>query len=286
MSEFWTFVIQNIRLVRFRDMLDIAIVAFVIYNGVKLVKETRAAQLIKGIIIFVVATQVANWLELNAIGYLLANTMQVGVLAIIIMFQPEIRRVLEKMGTSTVAGNFFGTSDEINDVANAVCESSKYMAEHKIGALMLLERNTKLGDIMKTGTALDAQISSQLLINIFMSNTPLHDGATIIGGNKIKASACFLPLTQNNSFSKELGTRHRAAIGVSEVADCISVVVSEETGKISIAMNGELRRGVTVDELRSTIIDEMGNDTHQKSDVKPEKVNIVSRLMQWMVKKK
>ena len=267
-------------------MLDIAIVAFVIYNGVKLVKETRAAQLIKGIIIFVVATQVANWLELNAIGYLLANTMQVGVLAIIIMFQPEIRRVLEKMGTSTVAGNFFGTNDEINDVANAVCEASKYMAEHKIGALMLLERNTKLGDIMKTGTALDAQISPQLLINIFMSNTPLHDGATIIGGNKIKTSACFLPLTQNNSFSKELGTRHRAAIGVSEVADCISVVVSEETGKISIAMNGELRRGVTVDELRSTIINEMGNDTHQKSDVKPEKVSIVSRLMQWMVKKK
>ena len=283
MSDFWTFLIQNISLIRLRDIVDILIVTFVIYNGIKLVKETRAVQIIKGILILVIATLVANWLGLNAIGYLLANTMQVGVLAIIIVFHPEIRRVLEKMGTSTV-GSIFGSNNEIEDVADAVCQASQYMAEHKIGALMLLERNTKLGDIMKSGTALDAQISPQLLINIFMSNTPLHDGATVIGGNKIKASACFLPLTQNNNFSKELGTRHRAAIGVSEIADCISIVVSEETGKISIAMDGELKRGVSVEELRNTIIRVMGNDNQSSED--EVKSGFVDKISQWVVKKK
>ena len=283
MSELWTFLIQNFSLIRLRDVLDISIVAFVIYICVKFVKETRAVQLIKGIIILVVATQVANWLELNAIGFLLTNTMQVGVLAIIIMFQPEIRRALEKMGTSAGSGTFFNGTDEVSDVADAICEASKYMSERKIGALMILERNTKLGDIMKSGTALDAQISPQLLINIFMSNTPLHDGATVIGGNKIKASACFLPLTQNNSFSKELGTRHRAAIGVSEIADCISVVVSEETGKISVATNGELIRNISVEELKNTIVRIMGNDNEQIEST--EKNSIVDRISRWMVKK-
>lgn len=285
MSGAIEFIIQNIRLIRLRDIIDIAIVAFIIYKGVMLVKETRAVQLIKGIIILVIATQVANWLQLNAIGFLLSNTMQVGVLAIIIMFQPEIRRALEKMGTSTIAGNFFSTNDEITDVADAICEASKYMSEHRIGALMLLERNTKLGDIMKSGTALDAQISPQLLINIFMSNTPLHDGATVIGGNKIKASACFLPLTQNNSFSKELGTRHRAAIGVSEIADCISVVVSEETGKISVAMNGELERNVNTEQLRNTIINIMGSDNEQK-DNNDAKQSLFEKIAHWMVERK
>lgn len=286
MSGAIEFILQNIRLVRFRDIIDICIVAFIIYKAVILVKETRAVQLIKGIIILVVATQIANWLQLNAIGYLLSNTMQVGVLAIIIMFQPEIRRALEKMGNSTIAGTFFATNDEIADVADAVCEASEYMSKHKIGALMLLERNTKLGDIMKSGTALDAQISPQLLINIFMSNTPLHDGATVIGGNKIKASACFLPLTQNNSFSKELGTRHRAAIGVSEITDCISVVVSEETGIISVAMNGELNRNVSLEQLKEIIVSIMGNDNDQKESNSSKKRSFFEKIAQWMVKKK
>ena len=283
MSELWTFLIQNLALIRLRDVLDIGIVAFVIYICVKFVRETRAVQLIKGIIILVFSAQLADWLGLNAIGFLLANTMQVGILAIIILFQPEIRRALEKMATSAVTGSFFNGNDEISDVADAICEASKYMSERRIGALMILERNTKLGDIMKSGTALDAQISPQLLINIFMSNTPLHDGATVIGGNKIKASACFLPLTQNNSFSKELGTRHRAAIGVSEITDCISVVVSEETGKISVATNGELIRNISVEELKNTIVKIMGNDNNEIEN--SDKSNLISRISKWMVKK-
>jgi len=283
MSEFWTFLIQNLALIRFRDILDISIVAFVIYICVKFVRETRAFQIIKGIIILVVFAQLADWLDLNAIGFLLTNTMQVGVLAIIILFQPEIRRALEKVATSSVKGTFFNDTDENSIVIDAICEAAKYMSSEKIGALMILERNTKLGDIMKSGTALDAQISPQLLINIFMSNTPLHDGATVIGGNKIKASACFLPLTQNNSFSKELGTRHRAAIGISEITDCISVVVSEETGKISIATNGELIRNIHIDNLAKTIVKIMGNDDENVENT--DKHNLITRISHWVVKK-
>lgn len=279
MGEVWSILIQNIRLIRIRDFLDILIVACVIYGGFRLVKETRAVQIVKGIVALVIAAEVADWMDLNAISYLLSSTLQVGVLAIIIMFQPEIRRALEKIGTTT--GQFFNSTDEIEELSDAVCEAAEYMAERKIGALIILERMTKLGDIMKSGTMLDARISSQLLINIFMSNTPLHDGAVIISGNKIKAAACFLPLTQNNSFSKELGTRHRAAIGVSEVADCLSVVVSEETGKISVSANGNLNRNVSVQDLKKTIIKEFGTG----DDKLPSKKTFISKIADWMVKK-
>ncbi len=279
MGEVWSILIQNIRLIRIRDFLDILIVACVIYGGFRLVKETRAVQIVKGIVALIIAAEVADWMDLNAISYLLSSTLQVGVLAIIIMFQPEIRRALEKIGTTT--GQFFNSTDEIEELSDAVCEAAEYMAERKIGALIILERMTKLGDIMKSGTMLDARISSQLLINIFMSNTPLHDGAVIISGNKIKAAACFLPLTQNNSFSKELGTRHRAAIGVSEVADCLSVVVSEETGKISVSANGNLNRNVSVQDLKKTIIKEFGTG----DDKLPSKKTFISKIADWMVKK-
>jgi len=283
MGEVWTFLIQNIRLVRIRDILDILIVAFVIYGGIRLVRETRAAQLVKGILALVVAAQLADWLELNAISYLLASTLQVGVIAIIVMFQPEIRRALEKIGNTTAAGQLFNSTDELEEMADSICEATTYMSERKIGALIILEKTTKLGDIMKSGTMLDAQVSSQLLINIFMSNTPLHDGATIISGNRIKASACFLPLTQNNSFSKELGTRHRAAIGMSEIADSISVVVSEETGRVSVASDGNLKRNINPNELKKIIIKELGNDDNAKP---VQKLTFVNKFMDLVVKKK
>ena len=284
MGEVWTFLIQNLMLIRIRDILDILIVTFVIYGGIRLIKETRAAQLIKGIIALVVFAQVADWMDLNAISFLLNNTLQMGLLAIIIMFQPEIRRALEKIGNTAVASQLFGTTDDIKELAENVSAASKYMSDRKIGALIILERNTKLGDIMKSGTILDAHISEQLLINIFMSNTPLHDGATIISENRIKAAACFLPLTQKSDFSKELGTRHRAGIGVSEEADCISVIVSEETGKISVAINGELKRAINAAELKATIIKELGNDEQQETAV--QKIPLINKISSWVVKKK
>ncbi len=284
MAEFWTFVIQNLRLVRIRDILDILIVTLVIYGGIRLVKETRAAQLIKGIIALVVFAQVADWLDLNAISFLLNNTLQMGLLAIIIMFQPELRRVLEKIGNTAAASQFFSTTDALEELADSVSQASKYMADRKIGALIIMEKNTKLGDIMKSGTLLDAKVSEQLLVNIFMSNTPLHDGAAIIGENRIRAAACFLPLTQNNSFSKELGTRHRAGIGVSEIADCIAIIVSEETGKISVALDGELNRAITYQELKKIIIKELGNSEEQESSA--QKFPLINKIADLVVKKK
>ena len=283
MGDIWAFIIQNLRLVRFRDYIDILIVAFIIYGGIKLVKETRATQLVKGILAFVLVAQISNWLDLNAVSFLLANTMQLGLIAILIMFQPEIRRSLEKIGNITGGSNFFNSSDELETMAEHICEASKYMTEKKIGALIILERNIKLGDIIKTGTALNADISPQLVTNIFMSNTPLHDGAVVIGGGKIKAAACFLPLTQNNSFSKELGTRHRAGIGVSEVADCVSLILSEETGKISVAIDGELKRNISLDALKKLIIKELGTDEHEEIE---QKLPFLNKIIGWVVKKK
>jgi len=284
MAEFWTFIIQNVRLIGINDIIDIIIVAAVIFGVIRLVMATRAAQLVTGVVALLIASRLVEWLQLNAISYLLSQTLQVGIIAIIVMFQPELRRALEKIGnTATNAGQFFSSTDELEEIADAICESSGYMSEHKIGALIILERSTKLGDIMKTGTMLDAAISPQLITNIFMSNTPLHDGAAIISGGRIKAAACFLPLTQNNSFSKELGTRHRAAIGISEVADCISIVVSEETGKISIATDGALKRNVSLQNLKETIISALGSDDNQKL---VQKSTFISRITDWMVKKK
>ena len=177
------------------------------------------------------------------------------------MFQPELRRALEKVGTTSIS-KFLKINDEDepeNDIEE-ICIAVSKLAATKTGALIIIERKTKLGDVMASGTFVDSAISHGLLVNIFVPNTPLHDGAVIIGDSRIKAAACFLPLTQNNSFSKEMGTRHRAAIGISEVADCIAIVVSEETGIISMAMNGSIEREFTSDSLKNKIIEILESD--------------------------
>lgn len=253
MADILAFLMDNIRLVRITDILDIAIVTYAIYKCIMLIKETRAAQLIKGVIVLIILLQLSGWMRLNVTNYILSNTMQVGVFALVVLFQPELRRVLEKMGTTTMRRFFSQDFETDENITPAVCEAVEYMASQKIGALILMERNTKLGDIMTSGTELNAKVTPQLIINIFTPNTPLHDGATVIGNNVIKASACFLPLSQNNELSKELGTRHRAAVGVSEITDCLAVVVSEETGAISIALNGNIKRNITVKQLEQTL---------------------------------
>lgn len=235
------------------DIIDIAIVAFVIYKAIKMIKETRAEQLIKGIVILLVVLQLSDWLQLDAINYILRNTMQLGLLALLIVFQPELRKGLEHVGRSNI-GSFFKVEnkEEIlkrKDVISNICYACGNLSRNKIGALIVIERETKLGDIIHTGTAIEAIVSSQLLENIFFPNSPLHDGAAVIRNNKIAAANAYLPLTEDNTLSRELGTRHRAAIGISEISDCIVVVVSEETGKISIARNGSMTRNLTVDTL-------------------------------------
>lgn len=256
--------------IRFADIIDMAIVAFIIYHTIRLIRETRAEQLIKGIFVLIILLQLSIWFGLNTMQWILQNTMQLGFLALLVVFQPELRRALEQMGRSSI-GRVLTLHSREETVSNTIEEVSRavdVLAKNKVGALICMERLTKLGDIIKTGTQLGADITAELLVNIFVPNTPLHDGAVIIGGNKVLAAACFLPLTHNNDLSRELGTRHRAAIGLSENSDAIVIVVSEETGKISIARDGDLTRGLTVETLKKaltkTLQDETGAERKKK----------------------
>ncbi len=281
MNTVFGYITDNISMIRIRDILDIIIVAYLIYKGAKLVRETRAAQLVKGIVILVVVTQLSGWLQFNSLNYILANVMQVGLMAILIVFQPELRRTLEKVGTSNF-GKFFSAVEEydVENIASQITEAADYMSSQRIGALMVVERGTKLAEIGKTGIDVNADVSSQLLINIFIPNTPLHDGAVIIGENKVKSAACILPLTDNNNINKQLGTRHRAAIGISEYSDCIAIVVSEETGKISLASNGALTRNLTADTLNKALVKFMSDN--KSADASFAK----AKFKNWTVKKK
>ncbi len=241
-----------------KAIIDIGIVTWVIYKLIILVRETRAWQLIKGILLILVATEMSGVLEFKTINYLLRSMLSVLAIGAIVLFQPELRRALEKIGRSRFkdllsfddAADFrVQTTAVIEEIVKACVDmSSKY-----VGALIVIEREVRIGEIINTGTQLDSQVSSELVINLFVPDTPLHDGAVVIRDNKIKAAACFLPLTDNPNLSKELGTRHRAALGITEVSDSIAVVVSEESGKISFALNGGLTRNLTPDTLRKAL---------------------------------
>ncbi|NLL82508.1 MAG: TIGR00159 family protein [Tissierellia bacterium] len=229
---------------RVRDVVDIIIVAIVLYRIYLLLKETRAEQLAKGIVILLVLAKITEVAELYTITWILNGAMTVGAIAVLIVFQPELRRALEYIGR----GRFFVKplaeirGENLSNVVEELVEATASLSRQKIGALIVLERHTGLNEVAETGTRIDGLVSSTLLINIFIPNTPLHDGAVIIKDDKIKAAACFLPLTDNTSLSKELGTRHRAAIGISERSDCLAIIVSEESGAISIAENGTISR--------------------------------------------
>lgn len=280
MSGFLAFIMDNLRLVRISDIIDVIIVSYAIYKCIKLIKETRAAQLIKGVIVLVILLQISGWFRLNVTNYILSNAMQVGAFALVVLFQPELRRILEKMGTTTVNKIFTQEYETDESITPAICDAVEYMASQRIGALILMERSTKLGDFLTSGTELNAKVTPQLLINIFTPNTPLHDGATVIGNNVVKASACFLPLSQNNELSKEMGTRHRAAVGVSEITDCMAIVVSEETGAISFAMNGEITRNIKIKQLKEKL-DEIKTTDNAVNEIKTK-----TKLKNWTVKKK
>ena len=255
MEKLIAFLTSYINVFKITDLIDIALVALAIYWLIKLIKETRAVQLVKGIVILLVLTQVSDWLNLNIINFILTNTLQLGVLALIVLFQPELRRVLEQIG-QTKLGNLIAVDSQeltIEDTINELCLAVESLARQKIGALIVLERKTKIGDVLLTGVDIKSKVSASLLVNIFYPNTPLHDGAVIIRENKIEAAGCLLPLTQNNSLSTELGTRHRAAIGMSENSDSLVVVVSEETGKISLANGGTLTRNFNPETLKKAL---------------------------------
>jgi diadenylate cyclase len=233
--------------------VDILIIAVIIYKAMDLIKETRAEQLIKGIVMLITATKLSEMLGLHTVYWLLKNAMTVGVIAILIIFQPELRRVLEHLGR----GKFFSKGDvleqEVDIMMDEISRAVAQLSKTKTGALIILEKETGLNEYIETGTQLDSRISSELLTNVFVPNTPLHDGALIIRKNRISAAGCFLPLTQNTNLSKELGTRHRAALGITEISDGLAIIVSEETGVISFAMEGNLSRYLDTKSLKEMV---------------------------------
>ncbi len=251
------------------DILDIFIVAFIIYKIIFWIKETRAWTLLKGIFVIFIFYIFAVVLKLNTITWILTNTISVGIIAIIVVFQPELRRALEQLGKGKMFELFIKDTDNDNDkltskTIDEILKASDKMASVKTGALILIEKSVPLGELERTGIPIDAVVTSQLLINIFEKDTPLHDGAVIIRNNRVAAATCFLPLTESNDISMELGTRHRAAIGASEVSDAYVIVVSEETGYISMAKDGILYRNVSIETLRGMISSESGKPSIKK----------------------
>ncbi len=247
---------------RFADFLDICLVAFVVYSVVKLVRETRAIQLFKGILLFGVAYVVITVLEMQASTYLFRSVASNAIVCLVIIFSPEIRHVLESLGRKSLSsysvldfakGSRDKKNEETNSMITEVCRSVSKMSEQKIGALIVFERKTLLGSIIETGKTVDALVTEELIGTIFFPKTPLHDGASIIRANRIVSAGCILPLTKNNEISSELGTRHRAALGMSEESDAAVVVVSEETGCISYVEKGRIKRNISSAELRDIL---------------------------------
>ena len=269
-------------------IIDITIVIFLMYCFFKIVRGSRAWQLIKGIALLIIATWMSGLFNLKILNWILTGIMNLGVIAIIVIFQPELRRALEQLGTNKLT-QFFGidkdlstkTKEDIYKVVIAATELSKA----KTGALIVLERDIKIQDIIATGIPMNAEVSPQLPVNIFEPKTPLHDGAVVISGNKIAAAACVLPLADDKDIAKELGTRHRAAIGISKESDSIVVVVSEETGKISVAKDGTLIADVREDVLKKILISNIV--TKRFSVEKKERKSKVKELKEkWKMKKK
>ena len=243
----------------FKNFLEIGIIAFVVYEVLVWIKNTRAWTLLKGILFICGLVLLAAVLELDTILWLLGKASYITITALIIIFQPELRKALEQLGSKNVLTGIFAADDgkvkesfsekTINELTRACFEMGKV----KTGALMVIEMETPLTDVERTGIEVDGIITSQLLINIFEKNTPLHDGAVIVRGDRVVSATCYLPLTDSLSISKDLGTRHRAAVGISEVSDSLTIVVSEETGKVSIAMGGELYRNVDAEFLKNKL---------------------------------
>lgn len=260
---------QLIYRISINDVVDILIVAYLFYKILRFIKDTRAEQLFKGVIILLVATQISGMLKLHTLYWILVKILEAGFILPFIIFQPELRAGLEHLGRNTNLYRF-GTQAKsayelnVEKVISEMLGAVYDMAGRKIGALLVLEGKTKLNEIVETGTEIDAKITKQILCNIFIPNTPLHDGAVIIRDGKIKSAACFLPLTQRKDLSKDLGTRHRAGIGVSEISDSLILIVSEETGHVSIARAGKIYRDVSKERLANILKNFYKNNSEEK----------------------
>lgn len=248
------------------DILDIAIISYLIYRVLLLVRKTNSANVIKGIIILIAALWISSLLKLSVVSYLLGSTFEFGFLALVILFQPEIRRFLEQVGSSNFKG-LLGHKlydSVINDTIAQTVMACEDMSRARIGALIVFERDNTLESYIKTGSLIDAEVATELLKNIFFPKAPLHDGAVIIRNNRIAGAACMLPLTNNSNLSRDLGMRHRAGVGMSERSDAVVVIVSEETGAISVAVDGMLKRHLSVETFEKLLRNEMMPDVEDQ----------------------
>ena len=284
LTDIWENLLSVFRLMEPIDYIDILLLAWLIYKGIKIFRETRAMQLVKGILLVAVLFFLVNQFELKAMRVIIDTFLNVGIVAILIVFQPELRRVLEKVGHTKVKGiarNFDSNDSAYNEAVaciDAVCSACEQLSLTATGALIVFERETKLGEQIDTGTVLNAIPSPEVFGNIFFPNTPLHDGAVIIRDSRIYAAGCFLPKPQKEELiSKSLGSRHRAAIGISEVSDAITVVVSEETGTISVSENGSLTRFYNKDSLHKLLEEELLPDKAEPKKPRKKKEKKASR---------
>lgn len=270
-AEIFKDIISRITSMTFFDLLDIAIVSVVFYYIFKFVRDRRAGKLAVGILFIIVLLLLSEILNMYALNFLLGNVVQVGIIGLMIVFQSELRFFLEKVGGNSFISSINKKNDrrtfsEAVNCIDAVCDACSYFSREMVGALIVFERTTKLGDVIKTGTVIDAEPGDYLIKNIFFNKAPLHDGALVIRNSRLYSAGCFLPLSSDDGINKNLGTRHRAALGMSENSDAAVVVVSEETGTISLALDGELTRNYTPDKLRETLISLLVGDSDDKKE--------------------
>ena len=279
-ADLWQSIVGFIETYRWiRDTADILLIGFAIFSVIKLVRDSRAEQLLKGIALLLMLYAASSWLDLKTTQYVMQMLFDNALIIIVVIFQPELRRALEKAGHSKIGNNLFNFGeDPVKDNMKktqtaiiAVCDAVAVLKKQRMGALIVFERTTKLGEVINTGTVLNAAPSAELISNVFFNKAPLHDGAVIIREGQVYAASCILPLTDNRQLSSELGTRHRAAVGMSENSDALVVVVSEETGNVSIALGGRLTRGYSEESLRIAIENTLLWEDLQINQNKPKK---------------
>ncbi len=256
---FFESLIDQLSLLRVADAIDILLVTVLVYIVLKFIRDTHTTRLLKGVVLIVVVVQLVYLFNLHVTTYILSKTMQLGFFALVIIFQPELRRALEQVGKTSLS-KWFATDqgpDDMQtlDVIKEVSHAAQHLSNDKTGALIVIERGINIDSMISSGVKIDAVVTSELLVNVFVPNTPLHDGAVVVRENRLAMAACVLPLTQNPDIRTELGTRHRAGIGISEEANVIVVIVSEETGNISVAVGGILERGFNEETLKAKLID-------------------------------
>ena len=270
--------INYLSTIGFSDIIDILIVAVIIYKVIDLIRKTSSYNVAKGLFVILIALGLSGVFNLTMINYLLKKVIEIGLIALVIVFQPEIRKLLAKMGSRNFYGFFSSRANNSSELESAITQTvlaCAQMSATKTGALIIFERNIRINDIMTTGTIIDAETTAELLKNVFYPKAPLHDGALIIRNSRIAAAGCVLPLTANNNLSKDLGMRHRAGIGASEQSDAVVVIVSEETGAISVAIEGMLKRNLSIDTFEKILRNELV-EAESKSNAASD---LVSRLL-------